>query len=439
MKRIFSSFAYGDGPRAGCWWDETAELPGFPKLTGEARCDVAIVGAGFTGLAAALALAQQGAQVAVLEASTVGWGASGRNGGFSCLGGSMRSDAGLDLHYGVAARREWRQTEREAVEGADRLVSELGLDVDRHSAGETCLAHRPRDVAALRGHMQAVRENYGVEPEFLSATDLAVEGMSGPFHGGLTVPIGFGLNPRKLLAGLVQACVAHGVAIYEDTAAMDIAPGRVIGTQGTLHAPQIVIATNGYSSEDVPDWMAGRYMPAQSSVIVTRPLTSEELEAQGWTSDQMAYDTRNLLHYFRLMPDRRFLFGMRGGLRASPVAERAAHTAVLRDFRRMFRAWSDVEVTHGWSGLVCLARDRVPFVGAVPGMSGVFAGFAYHGNGVAMGLHCGGMLARLVHGSQPVRIPAVVARPAKRFPLGGFRRVLMPGVYMALKAADALP
>ncbi|APX13271.1 NAD(P)/FAD-dependent oxidoreductase [Tateyamaria omphalii] len=439
MKRIFSSYAYEGGPRAGCWWDETVSLPGFASLNGDVRCDVAIVGAGFTGLSAALTLAREGAQVAVLEASTVGWGASGRNGGFCCLGGSMRSDAGLDRHYGVTARREWRQTERDSVEGVDRLVSELGLDVDRHSVGETCLAHRARDVASLRGHMQSVRKNYGVEPELLSTADLTAVGMSGPFHGGLTVPVGFGLNPRKLLCGLVQACVAQGVTIYERAAVTVIAPGRVTTTHGAVHAPQSVIATNGYSSEDVPNWMAGRYMPAQSSVIVTRPLEPSELEEQGWTSDQMAYDTRHLLHYFRLMPDRRFLFGMRGGLRASPAGERAAHAAVVRDFRRMFPAWSGVEVTHGWSGLVCLARDRVPFVGAVPGLPGVNAGFAYHGNGVAMGVHCGGLLARLVNDAGRVRIPTVVARPAKRFPLGAFRRVLMPGVYLALKAADALP
>ncbi|KIC49649.1 FAD-dependent oxidoreductase [Tateyamaria sp. ANG-S1] len=439
MKRVFSSYAYGDGPRAGCWWDETVSLPDFPSLQGDLSCDVAIVGAGFTGLSAALALAREGARVAVLEASTVGWGASGRNGGFCCLGGSMRSDAALDHRFGVAARRAWRRTERAAVEGVERLVDELAIDVDRHSVGETCLAHRARDFEALRGYSDAVRENCGVEPELLFASELKLAGFGGPFHGALTIPLGFGLNPRKLLAGLADACIAQGVEIYENTPATSVQAGQLMSGRSAVRAPQIIIATNGYSSEDVPGWMAGRYMPVQSSVVVTRPLTSCELSDQGWTTDQMAYDTRHLLRYFRLLPDRRFLFGMRGGLSASPAGERAARAAVVRGFRRMFPAWAEVEVTHGWSGMVCLARDRVPYVGHVPGMPGVLAGFAYHGNGVAMGIHCGELLAKLAGGGALDQVPAVVAQPASRFPFGRLRRIIMPGIYAALKAVDALP
>ncbi|WP_315898820.1 FAD-dependent oxidoreductase [Tateyamaria omphalii] len=402
-------------------------------------CDVAIVGAGFTGLSAALHLARQGAQVVVIDALTVGWGASGRNGGFCCLGGSMRSDVGLDRRFGVAARREWRCAERRAVEGVDALLSELALDVDRHSAGETSLAHRPRDFTGLRDEVQSIRENYDVEPDLLSASDLKSAGLCGPFHGGMTVPIGFGLNPRKLLAGLVQACVALGVLIYERSPVIRVGVGRADTAHGGVRASQTIIATNGYSSEDVPAWMAARYMPAQSSVIVTRPLSVDELDDQGWNSDQMAYDTRHLLHYFRLMPDRRFLFGMRGGLRASPQGEQAARRAVVRDFNRMFPAWSRVDVTHGWSGLVCLARDRVPYVGEVPTMPGVFAGFAYHGNGVAMGMHCGKLLAQIASGDSTGKVPAVMAQPAARFPFGSLRRIVMPGIYAAFKAMDALP
>ncbi|WP_299047569.1 FAD-binding oxidoreductase [uncultured Tateyamaria sp.] len=439
MTRIFPSFAYSAGPRNGCWWDNTAELPTHPRLEGDVTCDVAIVGGGFTGLSAALHLAQEGARVVLLEAQQVGWGASGRNGGFCCLGGGMRGDASLDRTYGIAARRAWRMAERAAVEGVDALIRGLDINVDRHSVGETCLAHRHRDAVAFTAEAQAIRENYGVEAKVLSATDLKAAGMSGPFHGGITVPIGFGLNPRKLLAGLVHACANVGVAFHGDSAALKIGAGRVTTSKGVVYAPQVIVATNGYSSEDVPTWLAGRYMPAQSTVLVTRPLSAEDVQAQGWTSDQMAYDTRHLLHYFRLMPDGRFLFGMRGGLRASPPAEDAARAAVIHDFRKMFPAWQAVEVANVWSGMVCLARNRLPFVGPVPGMPGVFTGFAYHGNGIAMGIHVGSILAALAHGRRAAHYPDVMARPAKRFPFGVARRAVMPGIYAAFKIADALP
>jgi len=198
-----------------------------------------------------------------------------------------------------------------------------------------------------------------------------------------------------------------------------------------------LIATNGYSSEDMPDWLAARYLPTQSAVLVTRPLSEGELAAQGWTSDQMAYDTRNLLHYFRLMPDRRFLFGMRGGLMSSAWSERQVHERVRGDFEAMFPAWKEVPSPNHWSGMVCLSRNRVPYVGPVPERPGMFAGLAYHGNGVAMGSYSGRWLADLVLGRDPeVIYPTPMHEPMGRFPLGRARRVLLPPLYAALRVLD---
>ena len=146
MRRIFPDYTYGPGPRDGCWWNETSDLPRFDTLRGEQRCDVVIVGAGFTGVSAALHLAQAGVSVMVLEAEQIGWGASGRNGGFCCLGGGIASDAMLDARFGRIGRLEWRKAERDAVDLVSGLIDSLGLEVDRHSEGETLLAHRARDA-----------------------------------------------------------------------------------------------------------------------------------------------------------------------------------------------------------------------------------------------------------------------------------------------------
>jgi glycine/D-amino acid oxidase-like deaminating enzyme len=177
-------------------------------------------------------------------------------------------------------------------------------------------------------------------------------------------------------------------------------------------------------------------MPTQSNVIVTRPLTGHEIKSQGWNSAQMAYDTRNLLHYFRLMPDGRFLFGMRGGLRSSPRAEAASRRAILRGFSKMFPAWKDVEVTHSWSGMVSIARDQLPYVGPVPNMGGVFAGVCYHGNGIAMGSYAGKKLAQMVLKNGQTDLPEAMTTPLTRFPFGRARRLIMPAVYAGLKAQD---
>ena len=204
---------------------------------------------------------------------------------------------------------------------------------------------------------------------------------------------------------------------------------------GAVRCSTVIMATNGYSSETIPSDMAGLYMPAQSTILVTRPLSDDDLAAQGWHSDQMAYDSRNLLHYFRLMPDRRFLFGMRGGLRSSPGAEAAIRQKVRHDFAAMFPEWRGVDVTHMWSGMVCLSRNLMPYAGPVPDQPGMFAGFAYHGNGVAMGSFCGRALAHLALGHNP-DLPEPMTRSPGRFPLGRWRRALMPPAYAIMGLAD---
>jgi glycine/D-amino acid oxidase-like deaminating enzyme len=410
-------------------------------LKGERHADVAIIGGGFTGVSAALALAGQGVRVIVLEAREFGWGASGRNGGFCCLGGSKAQDEVLDRNFGRDARLAYRRAEKQAIGLVETLVQRYAIDVDRHSVGETSLAHRPKHMDALRRSAAAVVENYGVEPEFIEAQDLAGRGMAGgPFFGAMTTPLGFGLNPRKYLSGLERAADGAGAGLSGQSPVLSWSRAsgrhRLETPTGVVLAEQVIVATNGYSSENVPGWMSARYMPAQSTVIVTRPLSEQELAAQGWTSDQMSYDTRNLLHYFRLMPDRRFLFGMRGGLMTGHRAEAAARARTRADFERMFPAWAHVESPNSWSGLVCLARNRLPFVGSIPSDRGVWAAMCYHGNGVAMGSYAGHMVAGLVMNSGAEDCPEILRRPLARFPLGPFRRMLMPAVYAGLAVRD---
>ena len=434
MRRVATPYSYGPGPPSGCWWAETVATPEWPRPEGDLRADVAVIGGGFTGLSAALHLAEAGEDVALCEAEAPFWGASGRNGGFCCLGGAKADDATLARRHGAEGLRDWYRTERAAVDFASALIDRLDLGVDRHSQGETRLAHRPRDWEEMKRSADGLARTLGLAPRLTPPDELAAEGLGGPFHGALTTPVGFALNPRKYAAGLAQAAERAGTRLFAP------APVEALRREGQgwrldlpkarLHARRVIVATNGYSAEDVPDWMRARTMPVGSNVIVTRPLAQEQLQAAGWTSDQMAYDTRNLLHYFRLMPDRRFLFGMRGGIIDTP-RERAALAARIRaDFAAMFPAWAHVETPYVWSGLICLTRRLTPFVGPVPGEPGLFAGFGYHGNGVAMGSYAGAVLADLVRDRAPDRpYPAAIRGPAGRFPLGRWRRALLVPAY----------
>lgn len=441
MKRIYPAFAYSEAPRAGCWWDQTCAAPDRVAQQGDAQADVVIIGGGFTGLNAALHLAQAGVGATVLEAERVGFGASGRNGGFCCLGGGMLDDVTLGRKFGREERLGWRQAELAAIRQVEDFITTRGVDVDRHSDGETQLAHRPRDFEEMRGKLDHYAENYGVTARLTQKADLAAEGLNAGFEGAITVPIGFGLNPRKYVTALAQAAKEAGAVIYHNSPVLNVTRRDgvfdVTTPTGRIRAERVIIATNGYSSEDLPPWLAARYMPTQSSVIVTRPLTEAELAAQGWTSQQASYDSRHLLHYFRLMPDNRMLFGVRGGLLSNPASEARALRRARADFEAMFPAWRNVETPHGWSGMVCIARNRMPFVGEVPDQPGMFAGLCYHGNGVAMGSYSGALLADLVRGKTPERpYPAPMRGPLARFELGRFRRAVMPFVYAGFALSD---
>ncbi|NUH66797.1 FAD-binding oxidoreductase [Sulfitobacter sp. S0837] len=441
MRRIYPDYAYSEAPRAGCWWDETCSAPDRATQQDDERSDVVIIGGGFTGLNAALHLAEAGVQATVLEAERVGFGASGRNGGFCCLGGGMLEDAALDQKFGRDARLAWRQAEMAAIQHVEGFIASRGIDVDRHSKGETQLAHRPRDFEEMHGQLEYYAENYGVTPRLIEKADLGTEGLNAGFEGALNVPLGFGLNPRKYVTALAEAAEKAGATIYHRSPATSVARTggafEITTPTGRMRAEKVIIATNGYSSEDLPSWLAARYMPTQSSVIVTRPLSEAELTAQGWTSRQACYDSRRLLHYFRLMPDNRMLFGVRGGLLSTPSSEARALRRARADFERMFPAWRHVETPYSWSGMVCIARNRMPFVGEVPEQKGMFAGLCYHGNGVAMGSYSGALLAELVQEKAPSRpYPRPMSAPLARFELGRFRRAVMPFAYAGFALSD---
>ncbi len=437
MTRIFEAPAYG--PQGACYWAETVPDASWQQLTVDMQTDVAVIGGGFTGLNAALALAEAGVSVALLEAEHPGWGASGRNGGFCCLGGAKASDAMLARRFGSDAPREWARTEVAAVDHVSDLITRHGWDVDRHSQGETLLAHTPRAFAGLEAKAAGIADSYGTAPMLHTPADLAVRGLGGPWHGGMTLPVGFAINPRKYHLGLSQAAEQAGAALFANSPVTGLTRTkggwRVQTPKGRLTAGKVVIATNGYSHEDLPSWLRARTMPLQSTVIVTRPLTKAEQDAAGWWSAQMAYDTRFLLHYFRLLPNGRFLFGMRGGLRATPAIRRRIARRIRADFARLFPAWKDVEITHEWSGLVCLMRNLVPFLGPVPGHDGLFAGLGFHGNGVAMGSYTGRLLADRVMGIGG-KGPDWLGTPPPRFPLGRFRRLLLAPAYLWAESLD---
>ena len=442
MKRLYEPTAYDTKKPVGSWWEDSVAAPlDFSTLEGEIETEVAIIGAGFAGLNAALQLAEQhDIKATVLEAGQPGWGASGRNGGFCCLGGAKMSVGTQIKRFGLPETQAHMAFQSAAIEQVQENLGRYGLDVDRHSEGELCLAHSPTAFAGLQKDAGFDRDQFGITSEIIPKSALNERGIDGPqFHGGVLTNAGFALNPLKYAQGLARAAASAGATLYGNSPVVHVSKdqGRFLlqTPTGRVRARKLIVATNGYSSEDIPETLAGRFLPLLSSILVTRPITAEEQAAQGWNSDLMAFDSKHLLHYFRLMPDGRFLFGQRGALRATSSGTAGSQAQNRRDFEQMFPAWAGVETSHFWSGLLCLTRNLHQFIGPLSSLDGAFAALGYHGNGVAMASLAGRRVGDLAAGQKP-NLPIIVQRPLKRFPFAPARRAYIQAAYVKYRLQD---
>lgn len=443
MQRIYEPAAYQTA--VGSYWETTTEVNHWPKLTRQITATTVIIGGGYTGLNCALELAENskgnGDGVIVLEAKQPGWGASGRNGGFCCAGGTKMPVSAQIRKFGETAARNYFNAQIAAIATVKANLTKYAILADTHSLGETEMAHRPDQVEALEKERAFTQQFFGLDCTLALGEDLTKQGFSSPeFFGALTNPNGFALNPMKYILGLANAISQTGVKCFGNSPAIKIeqnSNGYKIETpQGTINAQKLVLATNGYSSENIPSWLKGRLLPILTNILVSEPLSTQELADQGWTSHQMCYDTRNALHYFRLMPavagenGPRMLFGMRGGTSASPIISQKMKLRVRRDFDRIFPAWREVKTPYFWSGLACLSRNLTCYVGRIPEMENGFTSLAYHGNGVAMGSHSGRLTGKLVAGEiEQNDIPQVMRQPLDRFPFPALRRTYLGAAY----------
>jgi glycine/D-amino acid oxidase-like deaminating enzyme len=322
------------------------------------------------------------------------------------------------------------------------LLKREDIDADRSGNGEISLAHKPGITNDFAAEVDFMAREFGANWSVLSQAELEARGMKGDgFYGAIHNPIGFGLNPMKYVTGLAAVASRAGAKIAAQSPVEEWrregSKHRLVTPKGSLLADRVLIATNGYTPEDLHPDFGGRLLPALSSVVATRPMTRDELAAQGWTSTDMAYDLRNLLHYFRLLPDGRMVFGGRGGLSAEPGALAHQSGRIEAAFRAYFPAWRGVEITHRWSGLVCLAMDVIPHVGTWESEPGVYFALAYHGNGVGMASWAGRAIANVIAGGKDAR-PNLMRRLPPRFPFPPLRPLYLRGAYIQYGFKDRL-
>jgi glycine/D-amino acid oxidase-like deaminating enzyme len=243
--------------------------------------------------------------------------------------------------------------------------------------------------------------------------------------GAMHEAVGFGLNPLAYARGLAEAARRHGAKLLEKaevvTWTREGAGHRLATPTGSLSAKRVVVAANGWLPEDLVPELAGRVMPLLSNIITTRPLTDEELARQGWKGETPASNTRNLLAYLRLLPDKRLLFGGRGDTTGSPAGAAAMRRALTRYMERLFPAFRGIEVTHSWRGFIAATARLTPAIGELPSDASVSYAFGCHGNGVALMTWAGRALAERIAGTGG-ELPAPMRGLPGRLPMPPLRR-----------------
>lgn len=417
------------------YWHDTA--PAFAGgATGpvQGHYDVAVIGAGFTGLGAARRLAMAGRSVAVLEARTVGFGASGRNGGH-LNNGIAHSYLAARAQFGAEKARALYRAFDAGVDFIEQLVAEEGIDCAFRRAGKLKLASKPQHMAGIRANYEAIHAEVDPETALLTREDLRGEIGSDAFHGAMLQKKSAMMHMGRFVVGLAEAAVRHGAVIHENApviARHTQGKGWRLDTpKGAITADQVLLATGAYTTEAFP-WFRRRIVPVGSFLLATRPLTADEVAAT-MPGNRTCVTSLNIGNYFRLSPDNRLIFGGRARFSARSDQQSDAKSGAIlrRALAGIFPHLAEIPVDYCWGGMVDMTQDRYPRAGQAEGL---WYAMGYSGHGAQIASLMGDMLAERMLG-RPERNP-FADLPWGAVPLHTGKPWFLPLVGLYYKAKD---
>lgn len=385
---------------ASYWHDTAPRFAGAAEGPVEGAFDVAVVGGGFAGLSAARRLAQGGASVVVLEAASVGFGASGRNGGHLNNGVAHGWEAAKQRLGEDRARALYRAYDA-SIETIEQIAREENIDCAFRRAGKLKLASKPEHVAGIAKNFEALHREIDPDTELLSRADLAQEIGSDAFHGALLLKKSAMMHMGRFAAGLAEAAVRHGARIYENAAVTGrrVENGSHVLTtaRGQVSARETFLATGAYTTPNF-GWFRRRIVPVGSFILATRPLTEAEA-ASVMPGNRTCVTSLNIGNYFRLSPDRRLLWGGRARFTAtSDHRSDEKSGAILRtSLARTFPQLRNIEIDYCWGGLVDMTQDRFPRAGR---QDGVWYAMGFSGHGAQLAPQMGLLIADAILGRE---------------------------------------
>ena len=349
------------------WIDGETALPDMAERP-DTQADVVIIGAGYTGLNAAIETAQAGRKTIVIDAQDAGYGCSTRNGGQ--ISTSIKpSLAKLSARFGPERGRAIRREGETALQWIEDRIGSLGIDCDFDRPGRFHAAHTPQAYDQIAREAEQLGREEGIEARAIPAAEQHAYLGSDAYFGGVLFPNHASIHPGKYHRGLLRAALAAGASIVPHCAATGItrvAGGFEVQTEkGKIHARDVIVATNGYTGAASP-WMQRRVIPIGSYVIATEPLPAELMDRL-FPQNRIASDTCKVVYYYRPSPDRtRVLFG--GRVSASETDPAVSGPKLYRDMCRIFPELSAYRLNHSWVGMVAYTFDELAHTGTHDGV-----------------------------------------------------------------------
>jgi glycine/D-amino acid oxidase-like deaminating enzyme len=419
---------------ANSLWADTAN-PGPPRLalTGAVRADCVVIGGGFTGLSAALHLAEAGQDVVLLEAETVGWGASGRNGG-QVNPGLKDGPAALATRFGADLGGRMTRLSGAGGDLVFGLIEKHKIRCDARRVGWIRAAHTRKALASLHTVAAEWRATGAPVDDLNTAEIQRLLGAPG-YVGGIIDRRGGNLHPLNYALGLADAAERAGARLYGDSSVTSIGSDGDLVTvstaQGRVTARRVLICTNAYTG-GLADPLGKTVVPVTSVQVATAPLSSN-VAASILPEGHAPSDTRRLLIYFRKDAQGRFIIGGRGALADRDVLARQQS---LRDAALgLYPQLEGATWTHAWGGNVAITRDHLPGLHLVA--PNVMAGLGYNGRGVGMATVMGTVLARWASGTAPETLDFPVTRP-RPIPFHSLRQIGVSSTVTAYRLLDRL-
>ena len=405
MKNLYHSDIYKFNTPVKSYWEETSnEKLNLEKLTKNVNCEIVVVGGGYTGLLCAINLIENyNLDVILIEAGKIGWGASSRNGGFCSFPPIKTSFKELQKIYG---KEETKRFFRNAVEGSNYtkdIISNYNIDCDITGESNFIVAHHPNKFKQIKEQAEVYKSEFGIETELYSKEEFNKFGHGGNEQfGALSYKPGFAINPLKFVNGITKYALSKKLKIFEHTLVDKINKNNGYYTlkskEGSVKARKVVVATNGFYQEGLVPQLNSRILPVISNIIVTRKLTDKEIDLHNFKTFSPIVNTKNLLYYYRKLPDNRILFGTRGDYIGSDQSNLDRAKIMEKFFKNIFPDWASISIDYNWRGLIAMSQKLTPSIGKIENEE-IYYGFGYHGVGVSSAPWTGNQLSKLVFSS----------------------------------------